>query len=100
MIREGKCKRCGMCCEEAWRFAYLVDSDDKGELNWETARLDGDPKLKDPTGRLPCSELSYDIQTRQAICNNQSEKREVCKRFPHEPAELIFNSCGYRFVGG
>jgi hypothetical protein len=68
------------------------------EYDWETLELHMVRPLDDPeTDRSPCSELIFDIQTRQAICLLEIEKKEVCRRYPLGPQDRIFDGCGFKF---
>ena len=89
----GTCLRCGACCKEAARFNYWGKKypvcEDNGPTKVEILPLD--PTMK------PCRELSFGPDGK-AICGLQNEKPYICKGWPFFKEELIFPSCGYKWI--
>jgi hypothetical protein len=92
----GECKKCGRCCEEAWSFTY------EGVKILETGRHKITKAVfhNDLSGRAhngPCLKLVYDYQTREAICLDQSDKKQICAEYPFH-GEYVFEGCGFRHI--
>ena len=83
----GTCLRCGACCKEAYRFHYYGTKEKVTRV--EIAE-------KDPNGK-PCSQLAFGPDGK-AICLEQENKRYLCKNWPFLKEELIFPSCGYKWI--
>ena len=81
IVRYGKCKRCGKCCEGPVK-QYSLD-----EVNLTIKRIE------DSQSRFKC--FKYNQETK--LCTAyKDDKPEVCKLFPFFP-ENRFEGCGFKF---
>ena len=83
----GKCLRCGACCKEGERFHYYGT----GEKITRVEVKEKDPDIQ------PCSALRFGADGK-AFCSTHETKSIMCAGWPHFKEELIFPSCGYRWI--
>ena len=101
LMRIGKCKRCGDCCQGTF---LLKNTDTKvlakelidAGMNENMASL----IVKD-LGNFNCKHLFFTEENgkRIAICAKQlTGKPDFCEAFPAEPGDIVSEHCGFEFV--
>ena len=92
MVRKGKCKRCGQCCE----WLHLLTTE-KPKIDFEFVGVRGLVSVDRPEGRCSlyaenrCPNLTTDY-----VCELQGLRPASCLAFPERPDDLL-PGCGYYF---
>ena len=87
MKRIGQCKRCGRCCQVKTLWKGL---NRKTKIFLCILR----PKLIFTKGR--CDHLKF--ENGMAKCEIYDKRPLFCRLFPDEPADLVDDRCGYKFI--
>lgn len=91
----GACSHCGSCCLYGDAIKYNVYQHRGSNKSFFV--FDKVNKKKIRTIK-PCSYLTYDIETRKAICNCYDKRPSLCRQYPYRKEEMIFPLCTYLWI--
>ncbi len=93
--REGKCRRCGKCCNLRILAGLLSETD----VNPATLA-----KIKEAGEKRPrCPYLKFmkvghgKMKYKKAYCIQYEKRPPFCKQYPATPADTPPKSCGFKF---
>jgi len=102
MKRIGECKRCGKCCQMGTLLTSLHFSEKiiggfiaQSVVAGEKEKDAREQVLKFFNGCCPSLIAGKDNTYR---CSIYDERPLFCKEYPAEPADIISDDCGFRFV--